>query len=223
MRYPLAKMDRAVAARRRFWSGQAVRWGGGLIAVGSVLPWAWVPLAGLKLPLPGILGFGALTLLLGAWLFRRPAWPGAGMAAIATLGVAWAARAALPPAINRLFLGLEMRLQPMNDLLARFGIAPFDLFDTGTPWRELRGPGTLLVMVGALLALAGTALAATTARGVIAMGRCTACGHRDRSARILAFCVRCGAPMPAERACPDCHTLAEPGDLCCGLCGARLA
>lgn len=199
-----------------------MRWGGGLIVVGSVLPWAWVPLAGLRLPLPGVIGWGALTLLLGVWLFRRAPWPLGGAAGAVSLGLAWAAQAWMPAAINRAFLALEMRLQPMNDLLARFGIAPLHLFDTGTPWRELRGPGTVAVIVGASVVLLAAALAAHTARGERALGRCAACGHRDRTGRLLAFCVRCGAPMPAERACPACHTLAEPGDLCCGVCGTSL-
>ncbi len=222
MKRPLARVDRATAARRLKWAGLAMRAGGGLIALGSVLPWAWLPLAGVRLPLPGVLGWGALTLLLGVWLFRRAPWWAALLSSMVSIAAALEVRATLPAAINRALLGMELRLQPMNNLLARFGIAPLDIFDFATPWDRLRGPGVPVVVLGGLLALAGALVTAASLLGAYDLRRCIACGHRNRPTRVTAFCVRCGEPMPMERTCAECHTLAEPGDLCCGVCGSAL-
>jgi hypothetical protein len=134
----------------------------------------------------------------------------------------WKAFHAMPAAVMGGVLLLAGRLQPLNDLLSRFTLPPITLFDLGVAWADIRGPGPMTVLLGACLAFAGGAAALLTFRHMRVLETCAACGHRDRFGRVTAFCVACGAPMPAERACPECHTLAEPGDLCCAACGTRL-
>lgn len=219
---PAAPTDRRALALRARWGIHAVRAGGALAVLGSVLPWVYVPLAGTRLPAPGILGWGALTLLLGVWMARRPAWWNGLAAGLVCAVVGWRAFQGLPPAMRAAALALEGRVQPLNDLLARFALPPLNLFDLGASGAALRGPGPITVLLGAALALTGGAVALRAARGRFALGRCAACGHRDAHGRLLAYCVACGAPMPDERACAVCHTLAEPGDICCGVCGNRL-
>jgi RNA polymerase subunit RPABC4/transcription elongation factor Spt4 len=160
--------------------------------------------------------------LLGVWLLRRPAWWSALPAGFASVIVAWKAYHVMPAAVMSGILLLEQRMQPLNDLLARFTLPPMSLFDLGQPWSRIRGPGEMTVLFGGLVALAGALASLASYRDARAMERCGACGHRDRPGRVTAFCVRCGAAMPAERACPECHTLAEPGDACCAVCGSRL-
>jgi len=171
---------------------------------------------------PGLLGWGALTLLLGLWLLRRPAWWSGLLAGGICLVAGWKAFRGMPAAVMAAILAIESRMQPFNDLLARFTLPPLSLFDLGVPWSEIRGPGPMTVALGACLAVGG-GLATLSAFGAArSLGRCTACGHRHRPGRVAAFCVACGTPMPAERACPECHTLAEEGDACCAVCGTRL-
>jgi hypothetical protein len=213
---------RAVAFRRR-WALHAIRAGGALVVLGSVLPWAYLPMAGVRLPIPGIVGWGALTLVLGAWLLRRPAWWSALPAGLVATVVAWKAFHVMPAAVMSGVLLLEQRMQPLNGLLARFALPPVSLFDLRQPWSRIRGPGEMTALLGGLIALVGGLATLASYRDARALEHCVACGHRDRPGRVTAFCVACGAPMPAERACPECHTLAEPGDACCGVCGARLA
>lgn len=213
---------RALAARRR-WAVYAIRAGGVLVVIGSVLPWVYVPLAGGSVPVPGLLGWGALTLLAGAWLARRPAWWGGLLAGGVSLFAGWRAFSGLPTAVRAGTLMLEQRIQPPNDLLAQFGLAPITLFNLGLPWSQLRGPGPMTVLLGSCLAVFGGAAVLLSSAQTRALGVCPSCGHRDRFGRTSAFCVACGGPMLAERACPSCHTFAEPGDHFCAVCGAGLA
>lgn len=216
------RTDRRALAVKARWGLHAIRAGGALIVVGSVLPWVKIPLAAAYIPVPGVVGWGAMTLVLGAWLARRPAaWTGL-LGGAACGIVAWRAFVNLPRAVRTGAIILEGRVQPLNDLLARFSLPPMSVFDFGPTGAALRGPGTATVLSGAGIALAGGALALLAAHGRFSLGQCATCGHRDRFGRLNAFCVACGAPMPAERACPDCHTLAEPGDICCGVCGNHL-
>jgi hypothetical protein len=215
-------MNRRTLAFRRRVAGHAIRAGGALIALGSVLPWVYLPLAGVRLPVPGVLGWGALTLLLSVWLLRRPAWWAGLAAGIICIVVAWKGYQAMPASVMSGVLVLEGRMQPLNDLLARFTLPPLSLFDLGIPWSQIRGPGPLTVLLGGVLAVSGGLASVLSFRDLRVLEQCAACGHRNRPGRVTAHCVQCGVPMPGEAACQECHALAEPGDTCCGVCGTQL-
>jgi hypothetical protein len=206
--------------------------GGLLLVVGAFLPWAYVPAGRMRLPLPGILGPGGLTLLLGLFFALRPR-----LHPLIALPVAVVVALLVPVAGDDLarqvrggLLALQLWLAPVNRLLEQFHISGIEVVDLGQPRAAYLGPGLAVTAWGAGAAALGSLIrlftveeGPTRLQDRLAPRRCAACAvpiPRSRSAR---FCPCCGASLGGPPLCPACHTPAEPDDQFCAECGTSLA
>lgn len=206
------------------WGGVLIRSGGILLIAGALLPWAWLPVAGLHLPWLGVMGPGIAVTAAGYLLvFKRLPWRMVVALGLAVLLLGAWGYDLLPVSVRGGLLALQAHVEPVNGLLARFNLPPLIVFDTAHRVPDLRGPGPALTLWGAVLALTGAVLRGRSALLFRARNICTACRHEHAAERSVTFCVKCGATMPGRIVCQGCRTLAEPGDLCCSQCGVCLS
>jgi hypothetical protein len=207
--------------------------GGALvIAAGAFLPWAYLPVGRGRLPLPGVLGPGGLTLLLGlVLLFRARVHPAAGL----LMGVAVGIGAPLfgdevSRTLRGALIGLQLWLAPLNRLLEQFHISGIEVVDLGLARDAYLGPGLAVTAWGAWLAAIGHGArlllpgeGPPALQDRLAPRRCGACGTTVPRARAAHFCPGCGASLGGPPLCARCLTPAAPADRYCVSCGAALS
>ena len=212
--------------RRLSWAGLVLGGAGSIaVAVGAVLPWARFTVLGVDVALPGIAGWGALSLsgaLLALFCLRRLPLLAVLLGLLAA-GMGAHAQKETGRALKGRLLGLQQALAPVNDKLLRVGLPPVEPFAIGRPWREFVGPGPVWTFWGgAALALGGAALFA----GMRLARTCPGCGAlwSPERAGSIAFCPACGGRAgSAVTSCPACHAAAELDDRFCASCGVSLA
>lgn len=191
-----------------------------------------VPLAGLTLPIPGLLlkgGFvlaGAL-LAMGFWLLR-PRYPGLLM--VAGLAVVITVLSDLLSILNKTprELGmLQLKLSGLNQALTTFNLPELEVYQRGvSPWNYV-GVGVYLAFAGAGLLLLGalleTLLQSRQGRslGSVLVGRpaCKACGQHLMGG--MNFCPGCGHKLLPIQKCHECRTAYPDGFKFCPECGAK--
>lgn len=195
-----------------------------LLIVGAVRPWAYVPLGGLRLPLFGLFGWGALAGVAGLFLLFHPR-PSPPVLLGVAAGAAFLARV-IPQrllASARATTGtVDSWLEPLNQLLDRFRIEGLHLTDWALPAARAIGPGASLTLWGAALAAAAALLALLAPSHPRLPRACPACSLSLRRRRDLCFCPGCGASLTPVPLCRACHTPADPADCFCGHCGSAL-
>jgi len=205
--------------------------GGLLLVAGAFLPWAYVPVGRMRLPLPGVLGLGGVTLLLGLWLALRPR-----LQPLIALPLALAVALWVPLAGDELahqvrggLISLQLWLAPVNRLLEQFRISGIEVVDLGQPRAAYLGPGLAVTAWGAGVAALGSLVRLFIAgegpprlQDRLAPHRCPACAVPIPRARSARFCPTCGASLGGPPLCPACHTPAEPNDRFCAACGVSL-
>lgn len=202
-----------------------------LVAAGAFLPWAYLPIGRGRLPLPGVLGPGGLTLLVGLVLLSRPRLhPVAGLAIAVAIGIAVPLFGdELTRAIRGTLIGLQLWLSPVNRLLDQFQISSIEVVDLGLAREAYLGLGLRLTAWGAWLAAAGHAArlllpgeGPSALQDRLSPRRCDGCGTTISRARVAHFCPKCGVSLGGPPHCPHCLAPARPGDCHCVLCGARI-
>jgi hypothetical protein len=195
-----------------------------LLIVGAVRPWAFVPLGGLRLPLYGSLGWGALAGVAGLFLLFHPR-PSPPVLLCIAVGAAYLARV-IP---QRLLSGaraatgaVDSWFEPLNQLLERFRIEGLHLADWGLPAARAIGPGASLTVWGAGFAAAAALLALLAPERPPLPRACPSCSHPLSRRPDLRFCPACGSSLSLLPVCPSCHAPAEVSDCFCGQCGVRL-
>jgi hypothetical protein len=206
--------------------------GGLLLVVGAFLPWGYVPAGGVQVPLPGILGPGGLTLLLGLLFALRPRlrpWIALPVAAAVALLVPVAGDD-LARQVRGGLIALQLWLAPVNRLLEQFHISGIEVVDLARPRIAYLGPGLAVTAWGAGAAALGSLIRLFTVgegparlQDRLAPLRCPACAIPIARARSARFCPHCGASLGGPPLCPACHTPAEPDDQFCAACGTPLA
>jgi hypothetical protein len=196
-----------------------------LLIVGAVRPWAFVPLGGLRLPLYGALGWGALAGVAGLYLLFHPR---TSPQALLGIAVGTAYLASVIPA--RLLAGarattgmVDSWFEPLNQLLDRFHIEGLHFTDWAMPAARAVGPGVALTLWGAGLAAAAAVVALLAPLHPPIPRTCPACSLPLNRLRDLSFCPGCGAALTATPPCPSCHSPVEKDDRFCGHCGGQLA
>jgi Double zinc ribbon len=212
--------------------GRALVTAGGLLLVaGAFLPWAYVPIGRMSLPLPGILGLGGLSLLVGLLFALRPR-----LHPLVALAVSLAVAVLVPMAGDALarqvrggLIAFQVWLGPLNRLLDQFHIAGIDVVDLARPRASYLGPGLAVTAWGAGAAALGSLVRLFTAgegpaalQDRVAPRRCPACAIPVPRARPAHFCPRCGASLGGPPLCPACRTPAEPADHFCTACGVPI-
>jgi hypothetical protein len=202
-----------------------------LVAVGAFLPWAYLPVGRARLPLPGVLGPGGLTLLLGLILLTRPRLhPAAGLLVALAVGVGVLLFGdEVARTIRGGLIGLQLWLSPFNRLLEQFHIGGVEVVDLRLARSAYQGPGLAMTGWGAWLAAAGHALrllvpgeGPAALQDRLAPRRCGACGIAISRARSARFCPDCGVSLGGPPLCPRCLAPAAPADRHCVLCGTSL-
>jgi hypothetical protein len=195
-------------------------------AVGSVLPWTRFDVFGVDVRVPGVAGWGALTLaaavvaVMAAFRARRLSLVGV-LLGLFILAVAAQARAEGGRAVKARLLALTQALAPVNDRLLRVGLPPVEPFRLGQRWSDLVGPGPAWTAAGGALLALGSC-------GRFAAGRlrrsCFRCGASWSPARAgaVTFCPACAARVGPLTACPACRGPVEPRDTFCVRCAAPL-
>jgi Double zinc ribbon len=206
--------------------------GGLLLVAGAFLPWAYIPVGRMELPLPGVLGLGGLSLLVGLLFALRP-----GLQPLAALPIAVAVALLVPVAGDSLgrhvrggLIALQLWLGPVNRLLEQFHISGIDVVDLARGRASYLGPGLAVTAWGACSAALGSLFRLFTAgegpsalQDRLAPRRCPSCAVPIPRVRLALFCPRCGASLGGPPLCPACRTPAEPDDRFCAACGTPIA
>jgi hypothetical protein len=206
--------------------------GGLLMVAGAFLPWALVPVGRGRLPLPGLLGPGGLTLLAGLWLLARPR-----AAPLLVLPVAILVALGTPAYGEELarhlrgsLIGLQLWIAPLNRLLEQSRIGGIEVVDLGVRLPQYIGPGVAVTAWGGWLAALGQLARLFLAgegppvlRDRLLPLQCRTCSLRIPRARGARFCPGCGASLGGPPLCRACLTPAAPEDRYCASCGNPLA
>lgn len=202
------------------------------LIVGAFLPWGYAPIGRSRLPLPGILGPGGVTLLVGLVLLWRPRLhPMAGLVSAGAVAV-WAPAFAddLAHAIRGTLIGAQLWIAPLNRLLEQFRINGIEIVDLALPRAAFLGPGVAVTAWGAgVAALAHLARLFLPGEGPPALQdrlipiRCGACGVAVPRARQARFCPNCGTSLGGPPICPACRAPVATADRFCVTCGASIS
>jgi hypothetical protein len=197
-----------------------------LLIAGPLQPWAFVRLGGLRLPLYGLFGPGALTVIGGVLLLVLPS-PGP-LLLLAVSAAAWYAARLVPgqmlAAAHATAVIMDSWLDPLNQLLDRFHIPVINLTDRSLPAARAIGPGVWLTFWGASLSAAAAvpAVLAVPPAPPRLPRSCPSCAARLPRQRELRFCPQCGGALSPTPVCRKCGASSEAGDRFCGRCGERL-
>lgn len=210
------------------WLGRLGRIVGALGALaalaGGAMPWLTFPMFGVTVTLPGVVVGGAGAAAAGAAALavgRRWPWLVA-LLGIAPLLLAQNARRTLGREVVRRQLQVEMRLNPVNQQLARVGVPPLTVFPKIERAAAYLGGGIAWALWGGLGMVGGGAL---TTWATWRRGTCRRCGAHWREARLgeLRHCPRCGESADPTPACSRCFGPLERSDRFCIRCGAPVA
>jgi hypothetical protein len=205
------------------WTGAALTFGGALsLIAGGVLPWARFQLLGMEIGIPGVMEWGAVTIVVGLLVLsasglRRRLPLLVMVLGLAAMSIGMRAQEETGRNLRGRLLALENAIAPVNARLAQVALPPIELFGPGLGRSgDYQGPGSLWTVIGgACLALGGT-LSFVGGR----LGRsCLSCGTLWRTGRVVLFCPSCGTSAGGPRLCALCKSPIETKDRFCVSCG----
>ena len=220
--------DRRQARRLARRAALAVLIAGALtVAWGAVLPWARLTIFGVAMNVPGVAGWGALTVFAAfvALVFGRRYPLVAVACGLLALGLGAQAHKETGRALRLRTLALEQSLAPVNDRLMRIGLPPVEPFPPGQRRADLLGPGPLWTAWGGAVLALGAALRFAAVRSGGSCPRCHAAwriAERDGEAARIAFCPSCGERVGPRVVCPACRAPVLDADAFCAACGTAL-
>jgi hypothetical protein len=192
--------------------------GSGMILWGSLLPWLTLKVFGLPVLLPGVVGLGSVTAVLGlSALTRTRPFPLMNLllGLICTV-VGIQAQQVIGRTTARQILTVQQQLAPINAHLEQVNLPPIEPFSDSVIARNYVGPGpTWVVWGGIALATAGLLQFA----GSRLERTCAYCHTFWRAGREIYFCPRCGKAARIASRCERCFTPLQRHDRFCTNCG----
>lgn len=216
---------RPVALRRLRLAGLILGGAGAAaVAVGAVLPWTRFGIFGTEFSIPGVMGWGALTLAaaLAALVVGRRAPLLAVAVGMLALGVGAQAQRETGRAVKGRVLELQRSFDNVNSRLMQVGLPPIEPFERGRLWRDFVGPGPLWTFWGGAALAVGAAAVFAGERLGRSCPRCGITWSAIRAGRVT-FCPACGIRLGPITQCRACGGSVEPKDTFCATCGASLS